>query len=258
MPEYSIQVHGIFHKNPDGTERQTIIRECREGEPVFFIPDLENPVDPSAVKVVRVSGEQIGYVEADKAERFKGLMSSGRIESGRIDEVYSFEDDPHRRGVRLCVEVRPASQQAPAPVAALIKVPPHRGMSFGAKLAVVMVTIVVIVVVWTEVTQDSPQISATAAAALAPQKGPAISVRFAADNPDRKTDGPYLVAMVREVHIGDTMVEVLDEMGKPLPQADQTTSAAGTVTIWHYFGPDKHDRYVTLTFVNGALQEVSQ
>jgi HIRAN domain len=62
MAEYFVQVHGIFHRNPDSSDRQKIIRECRPGEDVHLMPEPDNPIDPNAIAVLRENGEQLGYV----------------------------------------------------------------------------------------------------------------------------------------------------------------------------------------------------
>jgi hypothetical protein len=105
---YSLQVHGIAHKNEDGSDRQKIIRKCRAGEPVRFELEPQNPFDPHAIKVCRMNGEQIGYVEKDMAAQTGELMRAGRIAKASIEEVYEFHDDGPRRGVCIQVEIAKA------------------------------------------------------------------------------------------------------------------------------------------------------
>jgi len=59
------QIHGINHKNADGSSRQKIIKDCYEAEEMVLVPEPDNPVDPDAVKICRKSGEQLGYWEGD-------------------------------------------------------------------------------------------------------------------------------------------------------------------------------------------------
>ena len=39
LRSFNKQVHGIFHKNADGSSRQKIIRDCSEGEQLQLIPE---------------------------------------------------------------------------------------------------------------------------------------------------------------------------------------------------------------------------
>jgi len=97
------QVHGISYQNDDGTSRQKIINHCSEGEEVFFVPEPDNRFDPAAVKVCRKDGEQLGYLPAGgHIASDIGLGWTYRI---TIDEIYPFEENPKKHGVRLRVEV---------------------------------------------------------------------------------------------------------------------------------------------------------
>lgn len=99
------QLHGIFHKNPGGTSRQAIIRKCHVGEELRLVREPDNPRDRYAIKVCRINGDQLGYVSAEQAQRFCSDMDSGWTYQVSIDEIYSIEDRPRSRGVRLRVAV---------------------------------------------------------------------------------------------------------------------------------------------------------
>ncbi len=59
------KIAGVTFANPDGSPRQEIILSCRVGEPLQLIREPTNPVDPEgAVKIVRMNGQQLGYVPA--------------------------------------------------------------------------------------------------------------------------------------------------------------------------------------------------
>jgi hypothetical protein len=60
---FNTKVVGVTHKNPDGTERQKIIKKCKNGERVNLIRQPDNPYDKWAVGVFRQSGEQIGWID---------------------------------------------------------------------------------------------------------------------------------------------------------------------------------------------------
>jgi hypothetical protein len=99
------QVHGIHHKNTDGSSRQRIIRSCQPGELVLLVPEPDNPADPDALKVCRQNGEQLGYVTADLAFRLTADMAIGWTYRATVEEIYSFADRPHAFGCRLRIGV---------------------------------------------------------------------------------------------------------------------------------------------------------
>lgn len=63
------KIAGISRQNSDGTSRQAIAAQCEVGEGLYFEHEPDNPVDPNAIKLSRLSGEQLGYLRADYAER---------------------------------------------------------------------------------------------------------------------------------------------------------------------------------------------
>ena len=56
------KIAGVTFRNPDGSSRQRIIKECRVGEALLLIREPDNPIDKFAVKVVRGNGQQLGYL----------------------------------------------------------------------------------------------------------------------------------------------------------------------------------------------------
>jgi hypothetical protein len=99
------QVHGIHHRNADGSSRQRIIRACRPGELVLLVAEPDNPVDPEALKVCRQNGEQLGYVAAEQAFRITSDMAKGWTFRATVEEIYSFADKPHSFGCKLRIGV---------------------------------------------------------------------------------------------------------------------------------------------------------
>jgi len=97
------QVHGILHKNSDGSSRQQIIRQCQPGEELVLVPEPTNAYDANAVKICRQNGQQLGYWQADG--RLAHDLEIGWTYRVTIDEIYPFKDEPRRQGVRLRVEV---------------------------------------------------------------------------------------------------------------------------------------------------------
>lgn len=103
------QVHGIKHKNDDGSSRQEIIGRCHDGEELMLVPEPTNSHDPNAVKICRRNGEQLGYWQADG--RMANDLATGWTYLVTIDEIYPFEEDHKKRGVRLRVEVLTMSRR---------------------------------------------------------------------------------------------------------------------------------------------------
>lgn len=110
---FYMQVHGITHKNDDGTSRQQIIKRCRDGEEVLLVREPENRFDSGAIKICRKNGEQLGYWPADGG-RTASDLARGWTYRATIDEVYRFEDNPRMRGVKLRVEVLTMSRATEA------------------------------------------------------------------------------------------------------------------------------------------------
>ena len=103
------QVHGIYHKNYDGSSRQAIIRRCRTGEELLLVPEPTNRYDSDAVKICRNNGEQVGYWEGNG--RMAGDLATGWTYRVTIDEIYRFKENPRKHGVRLRVEVLTMSRR---------------------------------------------------------------------------------------------------------------------------------------------------
>jgi len=56
------KIAGVSHTNPDGTDRQGLIRRCSVGEFLRLVREPANPYDRNAVKVLRHNGDQLGYI----------------------------------------------------------------------------------------------------------------------------------------------------------------------------------------------------
>jgi HIRAN domain len=72
------QVAGESHRNDDGSSRQAIILRCRVGEPLVLEHDPDNPHDINAIRVLRQTGEQIGYLEREFAGEVVSRSAKGR------------------------------------------------------------------------------------------------------------------------------------------------------------------------------------
>ncbi len=61
------KIAGVTHRNKDRKSRQRLIAQCRVGEELILEREPDNPVDPGAVRVLRLTGEQLGYIPAQVA-----------------------------------------------------------------------------------------------------------------------------------------------------------------------------------------------
>jgi len=98
------KVVGVTHRNPDGSSRQEIIRNCEVGERLHLVREPENPHDPSAIKVCRESGEQLGYISADVAFRMAGEIDGGDKFVAWASDLTGGSEDRPTRGVNIKID----------------------------------------------------------------------------------------------------------------------------------------------------------
>ena len=93
-------VSGVTH---DG--RQKWVARCRVGDLVEFVREPTNRFDENAIQVI-VRGRQVGYLGADRAEKFANGMDRGVVRfEGVVSAIERFDlDDKEYLGLRL--EVR--------------------------------------------------------------------------------------------------------------------------------------------------------
>jgi hypothetical protein len=104
------KIAGVTHRNADRKSRQRLIAQCRVGEELVLEREPNNPVDPNAIKVLRVSGEQLGYIRAqvaasglardlDRGERpkcrIKNLTGGDGLTRGVNIEIGDWQADSH-------------------------------------------------------------------------------------------------------------------------------------------------------------------
>lgn len=77
------KVAGTKYSNDDsGINRQEIIKNTKEGELLMLVPDELNRFDNSAIKIVRLNGEQIGFLDMDISVEIKSrLLNQSPIEA---------------------------------------------------------------------------------------------------------------------------------------------------------------------------------
>jgi hypothetical protein len=97
---YATRVSGVTFKNEDGSDRQAIITKCRPGEELSLIRDPANEFDSGAVKVLRGTGEQIGFLPAHMTRDGDPNGLARKIDSGtnyrcRVIEITGGGADLH-------------------------------------------------------------------------------------------------------------------------------------------------------------------
>jgi hypothetical protein len=103
LQHFFTKVSGVSFPNDDGTERQEIIRHCRQGEILDLKRDPTNRYSRFAVKVLRQTGQQVGHVPEHWAEQACDLIDEGWDLSARITAVTGGAVGKEYRGVNMAV-----------------------------------------------------------------------------------------------------------------------------------------------------------
>jgi HIRAN domain len=61
-------VAGCSHKNSDNSDRQKILKKCSPYDSLILEHEIGNKHDKHAIKIMRVNGEQLGYVPQEIAQ----------------------------------------------------------------------------------------------------------------------------------------------------------------------------------------------
>lgn len=62
---FSTRVAGVTFDNPDGSNRQQILKNCRPRESVKLVREPDHPHDKYAIAVFTIAGKQVGYLPSD-------------------------------------------------------------------------------------------------------------------------------------------------------------------------------------------------
>lgn len=73
------KIAGVSHKNADGSSRQEILLRCDPPESLHLVLESDNPVDPKAVALHRLNGEQLGYLNSDLAHDMFERTAKGEV-----------------------------------------------------------------------------------------------------------------------------------------------------------------------------------
>ena len=87
-------------------DRQKIIADLRDGEPIVWVRDKDNPDDENAIALYRTNGQQIGFVPKERAAEFASRLDRGSPITSTIAHTEPFIAEPSGKemiGVRLAV-----------------------------------------------------------------------------------------------------------------------------------------------------------
>jgi hypothetical protein len=62
--EFKTKLAGVTHRNEDGSDRQSLLKNCRSGERVWLSREPDNPYDNKAIAVLNKMGQKLGYIPA--------------------------------------------------------------------------------------------------------------------------------------------------------------------------------------------------
>src|SRR5215813_4422027 len=81
------KVAGVSHRNLDGTSRHRILRNCTVPEDLRIAREAHNPVDPKAMAVYRVNGQQLGYLSRPLATEIRERIDRGEQWQAVLTEI---------------------------------------------------------------------------------------------------------------------------------------------------------------------------
>ena len=93
----------VSHSNLDGSDRQSLIRECQIFETLDLDHEENNPHDPNAIRVLRKTGEQLGYLRAELAKEIVSKANNGYRFVVFIKDITGGRKKGQSRGVNLLV-----------------------------------------------------------------------------------------------------------------------------------------------------------
>jgi hypothetical protein len=107
------KVVGVSKKNPNGQSRQDLIETCIEsGDNLDLVRDHENPYDENAIGVYIRTGEQIGFISGELAEKIAPLMDDGYPINCTVLAVTGGPKEGKLYGVNVEVKIYDKKEQA--------------------------------------------------------------------------------------------------------------------------------------------------
>ena len=103
ISHFHTKVAGVTHENDDGSDRQRIVKRCRIGEELLLEHDSQNRYDPTATRVCRVNGQQIGFLSSELAAQLVEHSERGRRYSAFISDLTGGTRSKPIRGVNMLI-----------------------------------------------------------------------------------------------------------------------------------------------------------
>lgn len=105
-------VISVTQCNDNGTPRQKLLKDCHVGERLNLIRDRDHPSDPHAVRVCRLSGEQIGCLRMETTAEVGPRIDAGmRFETEIIRLSGGARLATRPRGLKVLIRWFPAECQ---------------------------------------------------------------------------------------------------------------------------------------------------
>lgn len=89
MSTYKTKVVGVTKTNPDGRRRQEIIKWLRPLDKIELVREPSNAYDVNAIKVISSKGQQIGYIDSNRASELAPQIDKGYQVESHIHEILS-------------------------------------------------------------------------------------------------------------------------------------------------------------------------
>lgn len=90
---HSVELRGVTDQNADGTDRQTLLRTCSVGEELKFAPSDAERNSTEALRILRKSGEELGFVPPHTEVIDK--LREGRKFRVKLAKVYPYRGHGH-------------------------------------------------------------------------------------------------------------------------------------------------------------------
>jgi hypothetical protein len=100
QPLYT-NIVGVTKKNPDGTDRQELLKKCKEGQELALVLDPDNPYDKNAIKICTLAGHQLGWIAKEDTTEIREWMSQFEFSEAEIHKLLGGTPDKPTLGCEI-------------------------------------------------------------------------------------------------------------------------------------------------------------
>jgi hypothetical protein len=86
MGEFYTKIRGVTHEQK-GADPQRLLRHCRPGQKLMLVREPNNKWDKNAIAICLTTGERLGYISRDIAERLAEDLDRGVKMEAAISEL---------------------------------------------------------------------------------------------------------------------------------------------------------------------------